>query len=168
MPRTRGGAGAPPGSITRSCQELADDRSAARRKTRRLTLGESAARPPISHRIWRAARRPPWSDEDRGAIGLRFSARHSLLSEGRKSKPRTRPASRRGRCMSSSHCHGRPRCRPSTNLCRLRENVDARVKPGHDENYVKTWMPGSSPGMTRGGGKEGEDTAYWIVRLRGR
>jgi hypothetical protein len=94
-----GGAGAPPGSTKRPCQELADDRKAQAKRLRLLlprrfpsagmergrkrredrrrgTYGESAARRSASHRKWRAERRPPRPATDADAIGLRFSARH--------------------------------------------------------------------------------------------
>jgi len=99
LARHSGGAGAPPGSTKRPCQELADDRKAhakrlrlllprrfpsagmergrkRREDRRRGTYGESAARRSASHRKWRAERRPRGLRRDRDAIGLRFSARH--------------------------------------------------------------------------------------------
>ena len=109
-----GGDGAPPGPITRPCQELADDLSIALPPFGLLErnggapgasrfVGRGAVafllryRPPAylstmagstqakagpvrshSRRMWRAERRPPCPATDTDAIGLRFSARHSL------------------------------------------------------------------------------------------
>jgi hypothetical protein len=51
---------------------------------------------------WRAERRPPWSQKDRGAIGLRFSARHPLTSmRGDTIQTPDAKASRQRGCMSS-------------------------------------------------------------------
>ena len=48
------------------------------RAGKRGTDGESGARCSRNRRSWRAARRPPRA-QTRGAIGLRFSARHPLI-----------------------------------------------------------------------------------------
>jgi hypothetical protein len=42
----------------------------------RGTYGESAARPSLSHRHWRAERRPPSPETEVDTIGLRLSARY--------------------------------------------------------------------------------------------
>ena len=72
--RHPGGAGAPPGSTTRPCQELADDREVYSKRDPSLSRGEririkrrdgpaghlrrKRGPAPLNHRDWRAERRP--------------------------------------------------------------------------------------------------------------
>ena len=113
-----GGAGAPPGSTTRPCQELADDREVYIKRDPSLSRGERirikrrdgpaghlrrkrgpalsnrrkcscCAIASLHERVWRAGRRPRGPRQDRDTIGLRLSARHPLTCEGQISKPRT-------------------------------------------------------------------------------
>jgi hypothetical protein len=71
--RHSGGIGAPPGTTTSPCQELAD----------RPAIAGTGKRGPVPNKRcnWRAARRPPWSQRIAATIGLRLSARHPLGSE---------------------------------------------------------------------------------------
>jgi hypothetical protein len=80
--RHSGGAGAPPGSTMRPCQELADDRKVYAKRVSSKTKERGAltakARPGRPLKLPHVARReaPAVVRKDRGAIGLRFSARH--------------------------------------------------------------------------------------------
>ena len=72
-----GGAGAPPGSTTRPCQELADIWMGAIGlwPIERGVQSGKRGPAPNEHRDWRAERRPPLPSGS-GTIGLRLSARH--------------------------------------------------------------------------------------------
>ena len=101
----------------RSCQELADDPLAYTKRDPHNVdfrpfgkaghLGRKRGPVVAKSPLWRAERRPPWSQKDRGTIGLRFSARHPLM-------PRADKAASSFRLLAS------PRRKPGSSFFALR------------------------------------------------
>jgi hypothetical protein len=123
-----GGTGAPPGSNTRPCQELADDLPAcvSKRADRKARPGGIAQKSPrnehapswqqvrgvclrcaaasLQMRVWRAGRRLPYPATDTDTKGLRFSARRPL----RPRAARGRASSRASRSFRAARSLGAP------------------------------------------------------------
>jgi len=153
--RHPGGAGAPPGSTTRPCQELADDRQVSDPRVstlgpnagpqrhfdlcplqgKRGTDGESAARRRQIARTWRAGRRPPCPATDTDTKRFAFFGAPSPSTEGEMSKSRTsRVAATMERALLSLVMPGLV---PGIQIGRL------RVGEGHH------WIAGTSRAMTK-------------------